>query len=342
MVKSNVIAGSNVQISSTEEPCHDFDFLYYINDYDRLKQIQKRKLSDEKIARFSSKQLKILEMGIRCIYAKNDPCWGFDNESNRMICKCINGECPRILVCNPKYSIKEKNLWKVNLDELEEYGSPECMRLYYKVDMVSDEEMERYEEPSKNAGYPVIKHPVIEAEKVLDLAKPGVRIDPETGRKSVIVGYRWVITDNDNYHGAEYVPVWGSVDEVSFVLEERQKVKEIKRNDTNQKKEDSDTVNHRKEKLLDKLSNRVMAKIRISEVLTGSYDYLDTLIILGNRAEASFVIGELLSKELTRGLLDKRKMRVKLIEEIKYGDIERAKSIIISENLFTSSYYSKY
>ena len=213
MPESNIVAGSNVFLFRTDQPWWDPQFVAQIDDYQLLKAVEARQ-TDYRVARFSKKQLSIIETDLRCVYAKTDPCWGYSNEKKRVVSACINGKCPKIKECNPNYSPDEAAYWKTSNNEEQAYGFPRKQPRYYIVDMVSDEEMTRYYSNPKNEGfeYSVPRSPVLADEKYDSNRK--TKIDPATGRKMVVVGYNWMITDNASYESEELIPIWGYVEEV--------------------------------------------------------------------------------------------------------------------------------
>ena len=73
MLESNIVAESNVYLSRTDSPYWDTDFIAQIKDYELLKHIESKRQSDRWIASFSDSQRRMLEIDMRCTFAKKDP-----------------------------------------------------------------------------------------------------------------------------------------------------------------------------------------------------------------------------------------------------------------------------
>lgn len=101
MKKSNITGTSNIYVCYTKDPNWDEDFVKEVKGFERLKYIKKRYEVDERIQPLSPKQMAITRTNPRCLYAKNDPCWGYvQGEGVRS--KCINDTCQNIKICESK------------------------------------------------------------------------------------------------------------------------------------------------------------------------------------------------------------------------------------------------
>ena len=200
---------SNIIIRSNIYPCkeallQDTSYIAVIEDYDLLKEINRR-LSYSTKTLFSSKQKEIIETNLRCINSKNDPCWGYVEEKG-IRCKCVNGDCPRIKLCNPEYQEEERSLWKQSKIDTESYGFPQKQRKYYLVDLISDREKAQYISEPGNAG---VAHSSIYDEPEPDNSK----------RKLIIIGYEG--TQFNDYEDEQLSPIYGyaeDADEHSFFV----------------------------------------------------------------------------------------------------------------------------
>ncbi len=342
MSESNIVAGSNVFLIRTEQPWWDPEFVAQIDDYQLLKAVEARQ-ADYRVARFSKKQLSIIETDIRCVYAKNDPCWGYSNEKKRVVSACINGNCPKIKECNPNYSSKEGAYWKTTYSEAEAYGKPKRQPRYYFVDMVSDEEMTRYYSNPRNEGfeYSVPRSPVLKDEK--DDPSRKSKIDPATGRKMVVVGYDWKITDNASYESEELIPIWGYVEEVEEKkqpvfrkrakrIEKLEEPRPIKKKTTRTITENSDF--ERKEEFEKKVSEAVTDEIKLTDVDEEFLEEGNCIILLDNLAELAFVSSTLLVSGIEHGIRSDSGVMLALIDDYeKYSDRQQ---ILISNTTLKS------
>ena len=347
MMKSNVVANSNVFLIRTDDPNKDPDFVAQIEDYKLLKDIHSKAHGDIRGTLFTEKQRDILKTELRCVYAKNDPCWGYSAKQKRIISACINGECPKIKQCNPKYSERIASYWVTTDDEKMLYGRPDKQPKYYIVDMISDEEMMRYDSDPINGGfeYPVPKNPVLKNKKDNIEPKQKTKIDPKTGRKMVVIGYKWMITDNASYESEELLPIWGFVDET----EEKKKSVEIKKAKRIEKKRRSEPekrlsgvtkdkdVNSdyaRKEEFEKSVSESISREIKLTDL---DSDYIGTnkiILLLDNPAELSFVSSTLLINGIDHGIIHDADIKLALIDDYnRYSDYE---NVMISSTAIKS------
>ncbi len=353
MASSNIVAGSNVYLSKTDDPRLDPNYIAQILDYDLLKAIIERRKVDRRIPLLSKEQMSIVHRGIRCTFAKNDPCIGYvEGEGIRV--KCINVNCPGIKDrpsfygtfpwkgCNPDVTEEYIRLWTPNSEEIKRYGNPKKLSRYYYVDMISDEEMKRYDSQPKNEGfeYPIPKEP--EPSLSPYMKEKIYKIDPKTGRKMVVIGRRLVITDNASYESDELIPIWGFVDEVeeeiTAPIVSRKKAKRI------QKKQDEPVVRRRKSKVSDfdseysrreefekAVSSNIVEEIKLTDIEQELFEEESTIILCDNPAERSFISGTLLTSSIPHSILIDGSLRLALIDEyMKFIDYER---VIVSSTV---------
>lgn len=342
MRNSNIVAGSNVFLSREDDPCHDPEFVEQIQDYDRIKGIAERRNVDYRIPPLSKAQSEILKTELRCAYAKNDPCWGYVNSRNRVVSMCINGLCPRIMRCNPNYSSAEARNWKFSAEDNRAYGDPKRLRVYYRVDMVSDEEMLRYDSNPINEGfeYTIPKNPVLPNTQDGKSKEEKYKIDRKTGRKMVTIGHKWIITDNASYESEELIPIWGYVEEVTPKQKEadvaRKRARKIeKKPEAPQKKKrkivepvcDSDFS--RKDEFEAAVAAAITDEFRLTDV--GPEDIsneLETVVLLDNPAELAFVSGTFLVSGIEHGITTEHSVRLALIDE--YPGFADRKAAVLS------------
>lgn len=345
---SNILVGSNVLEFETESPLFDPEFVAEIQDYELLKKLEPYIGHDGRSVRFSGKQEQILRTELRCIYAKNDPCWGYSDEQKRIVSACINGDCPKIKECNKNYSKEEAVYWRVDKEQKALYGDPHKQPEYYFVDMISDAEMKQYDVEPQNDGleYPTIKNPVIDDKKK---KAPKTRIDPVTGRKQVVIGQRWQITDNSDYQGEEIVDIWGFVDDVAERKVKRQKkAKKLEKIEPVTsiipkkapvepvKTKDPDYVN--KELYESKVTDITMGVVKLTEI-GERYDEDSTwMIVLANPAERAYVSSMLLMDELDHGFSTNDAIQLVLIGDVKELS---AKSIFVSDTVLNAGCLEK-
>ena len=329
MTNSNIVAESNVFLSREDDPCHDPEFVAQIYDYDRIKGIAERRNVDYRIPTLSKVQSEILKTELRCVYAKNDPCWGYVKSRNRVVSMCINGLCPRIKQCNPNYSSAEAKTWKFSDVDTIAYRDPQKLRMYYLVDMVSDEEMLRYDSNPINEGfeYTIPKSSVLPNTQDGKTKDEKYRIDSKTGRKMVAIGYKWIITDNASYESDELVPIWGYVEEVKPKQKEtyasRKKAKKIeKKSDTPQKKIRKivepvyNSEFSRKNEFEEAVAAAITDEFRLTDVGPENIsNEIDTVVLLDNPAELAFVSGTFLVSKIEHGIATEHSVRLALIDE---------------------------
>lgn len=344
-MNSNIVAGSNVFLSRSDDPRQDPDFIAQIQDYERLKGIADRRKVDHCIPDFSNDQKEILQTELRCVYAKNDPCWGYVKKRNRVISACINGSCPRIGMCNPNYSPEEASYWIPSDEENRAYKDPSKLQLYYLIDMISEEEMSQYDSNPKNEGlkYAIPQSPVVlnKPEKKIDDQE--FKIDPTTGKKMVVIGHRWVITDNVTYETDELIPIWGYVEEIETKKNEkflvRKKAKKIeKKLDSPQKKilkaEETlpDAEFSRKQEFEQAVAAAIIEEIKLTDVDSSVIsDEMEVVVLLDNPAELAFVSGTFLVSGIAHGISTTQKIKLALIDD--YPSFSNQKVVLVSNTV---------
>ncbi len=339
-MNSNILIGSNVLKFEAERPMYDSHFVREIQDYEVLKKLEPYKGFDSRSIHFTDKQEQILKTELRCIYAKNDPCWGYNDQKKKIVSACINGDCPKIKECNQDYSKENARYWQTDKAERTLYGNPNKQTEYYFVDMISEAEMKLYDVEPQNDGleYPTIKNAVIPDEKKKQA--PKTRIDPVTGRKQVVIGKRWQITDNSDYQGEEIVDIWGFVDDVTERREKRPKKARMLEKIVPPKftaKEaisapvdviDIDYAN--KDVYEKKVADLVMEEVKLTEIGERFYGDSTWLIVLANPAEKAYVSSMLLMDELEHGFTTKDMIQLVHIGELREVS---ASSVFVSENV---------
>lgn len=328
-MKSNIVAGSNVFLSRTDDPMQDPAFVSQVQDYPRLQEIAARKRVDSRVAKFDKAQEEILKTELRCVYAKNDPCWGYRKDLKRVVSACINGKCPNIWKCNPSYTAEEAAYWVTSDQERRLYGRPDKQRVYYIVDMISDEEMSRYISNPANAGidYPTPRNPVLPNEQDTIRKEEKFKIDPRTGRKMVVVGYRWMITDNATYENEELIPIWDFVNEVAERKQERvvqrKKAKRIEKKQEAvtlsvpqiKKRDEEDPDYARKEEFEQSLSGHIQAEIKLTDLDGSMLEGSETVILLANPAELEFVSSTFLVSGIEHSIVGNHSIMLALIDD---------------------------
>jgi len=328
-MKSNIVAGSNVFLSRTDDPMQDPAFVSQVHDYPRLREIAVRKFADSRVAKLDNAQEEILKTELRCVYAKNDPCWGYRKDLKRVVSACINGKCPNIRKCNPSYTAEEAAYWITSDQERKLYGRPDKQREYYIVDMISDEEMGRYISNPANEGfeYPIPRNPVLVNEQDILQKEKMYRIDPKTGRKMVVVGYRWVITDNASYENEELIPIWDFVNEIEEKRQEqtvqRKKAKRIEKKQEDVtfsvtqiiKPDEDDSDYARKEEFEQLVSRHITAEIKLTDLDGSMLDGSETVVLLANPAELEFVSSTFLVSGIEHGIVCKHNIMLALIDD---------------------------
>lgn len=338
MYKSNIVAGSNVFHSYDEDPRFDEYFVKQVQDYPRLKGIVERQLYDKRIASLDDVQLEILRTEMRCVYAENDPCWGYMASTKKIVSACIQGECPQIRKCNPQYSEKYASCWKMTKKEQDLYGDPSELRSFYKVDMISDEEMLRYGVYPQNDGfeYPMIKNPVPKEKKPEKNKNPKTRINPLTGQREVVVGYRWVITDNASYENEELYPIWGVVEEAKkIVVPSRRKTARIAK-----KIEEEQipivgvqkiAIKNLEEEIRDceaKVLAKEIIEIKVTGLEENSLNQGKYLVISDNPAEMAYISSILLVNGINHGTTEECGVRLILLDD--FMSIKEKRTVIIT------------
>lgn len=326
MEKSNIIGGSNVY-PCKDNPLSEQEFVNQIEDYDYIKTIYKMREFRQLDVHLTRKQSQLLEIEMRCSYAKHDPCWGYINGKG-IRCRCVEGRCPRILECNPTYNIEQQEYWTMTDTIKTMYGYPDKQKKYYLVDLISDEEMARYISEPRGAGieFPPLPEP---ESKVLKTDKP-------MERKLVIIGYEDIyFGDADN----QLSPIWGYVDDPEdvgpiityrygkskkFVHENAHKVDKIIQKENSEKKlvrtvgikytvkeksQQTVTGGMPDEKILqyeERVKNKLGVSYQLTEItekLISEISYGRMLnIILSNEAEMAYVSSMLLQANVTHGM----------------------------------------
>ncbi len=334
MAHSNIIVGSNVFRLRKENPYWDSDYVAQIKDYKLLKYIAKKAESDDKISRLSAEQEQILEYGIRCAYAKNDPCWGIGIKTNKLICTCINGRCPQILKCNPQYTATDASFWTISEEERNRYGEGSKIPYYYIVDLISDDEMALFNQLSDKTGleYPI--HTDTDSDDDNE-EEPRYRVDPKSGKKQVIIGYRWKIIDNASYEGEKLFPIWGDVDEIKQQRSNLsiKKAKKIEKKTTLQTKTKDLRKLHDKDFAMveNRLLDHIKADVKISNFLDIINSDKKTVIVFDNWAELAFASYSLLSREIEHSIRNDSKIILTLMDD--YSRLNKRENIVISESV---------
>ena len=321
MEKSNIIGGSNIY-PCNGSPLNDQKFVNQIEDYNYIRTIHKMHRFRQSSVHLTEKQSQLLEIEMRCIYAKNDPCWGYINGQG-IRCRCIEGRCPRINNCNPTYTSEQQVYWTMSEEIKALYGYPDKQKKYYLVDLVSEEEMSRYFSDPKGAG--------IEFPPIPD-SKPKTRKRMKTkGRRLVIIGYEETyFGDADN----QLSPIWGYVDDMedkgtlvtrqyggrkeivyinSHKVGEKDKkkkvLKEIKKTKSKEVKKqpvvalDEEKKVQYEKAVKDKLGNSYqLTEITTELIRKLSYGRRILNIILSNEAEMAYVSGMLIQANIAHDL----------------------------------------
>ncbi|MBQ7864189.1 MAG: hypothetical protein IJ353_06980 [Lachnospiraceae bacterium] len=346
METSNIVAGSNVFLSRKEHPFWDSEFVKQVQDYKLVKYIDSRRRVDGRVCELSEKQYAILQTEMRCVYAKNDPCWGYSDAKKKVISACINGECPNIRRCNPLYSSEVADLWRMSDEERDLYGNPMRLRKYYIVDMISDEEMLQYESNPGNDGREFsVKNPVLPDKKIVDKKDEIFRIEERTGRKMVVVGHKWMITDMASYENEELVPIWGYADEVNAkrIMHRRKAPKitqlHVEKKDTsaNERLLDVSEQNETNNRKFSSIKDYVYSTVSIGEIEKETFEAHKTVIICANEAECSYISSMLIKNSIEHGFKNCCDVRlVSLSEQLSEecdGDIWVTSTVISDESI---------
>ena len=283
----------------------------------------------------NDKQTEILRTELRCVNAKNDPCWGYSDQKNRIISACINDKCPKIKECNPNYSPMVRRYWESIKNEIKIYRNPSRQPEYYFVDMIPDSEMKMYISDPENDGREYSTNPIID-DNNKNAGKS--RIDPVTGRKQVIIGVRWQITDNSDYQNESLVDIWGYVDDVAeqsaITPTKARPITKIE----SQKKE-AKAVTHPKKKaseyqegkaIKEHVLGLVSNEIKLTDIATYFDESSHWLLVLSNPAEEAYVSSMLLKNNLHHGFEQKDQIELALIEDL---DSVSADVIFVSSNV---------
>ncbi len=334
---SNILLGSNVYILKKDRPLHDSDFVRQIQDYELLKAMDPFRSYDS--VQFNAKQENILRIGLRCVYAKYDPCWGYDGEKGCETCACIKGDCPKIYECNKNYTFEEAKYWSTSKEDRDLYGEPQNQRVQYFVDMIPDSEMRLYSADPQNEGYEYsAKNPVIK-----DSEEKETRIDPLTGRKMVVVGTKWQIIDSSDYQNEEIVKIWNYVEDAAV-----KKIKKTKKSARIEKLEPSKEKNvlskivhkhEEKEEEQDYLKKEDFEK-SVSESINDEFSIMELLesyepgvkwvIVVTNPAEKAYVSSMLMKSEIIHGFGEDDDVQLIQIAQLKNC---ANKTVIVSSNL---------
>ena len=338
MLKSNIVAGSNVYLVRTEIPFWDPDYVSQIIDPKFLNDIKGRYKVENNVQKLSKEQMDISRRQRRCLYAKNDPCWGYNGK--RVISKCINGKCRYIYECNPDYSDEYAEKWRSSEKDIQLYGNPEKLKEYYLTGMISEEEMEMYSYLPEHEG---TLNPVPAGEVYYNGWREFTRQDNKGGWLT-IVGYRWVIIDNASYEGEELVPIWGRTD---TEIVERRKSNSVKKAKRIEKKNSIIDINEdnvasplsgRKRsyfKLLEKiLIDLIIKTINFVDISNDSFSGNRTTILLDNPAELAFVSSYLLNNSIMHGISTEQKVTLMVAD--KYKGSTDYKNIIVSSTFLSN------
>ena len=340
MVKSNVVAGSNVFLCRTEKPSYDPEFVAQIQDFDLLEYINGRHQVDSKVPRLSEEQMSIVNRGKRCTFAPSDPCIGLVDGKIQL--KCINIECPGIYDrpsfygkspwkgCNPGVTEEYVRDWIPDPETDRRYGKPDGQAKYYFVDMISDEEMSRYVSDPGNAGIDHATPPAPVYENN-DVERGKVRFDPVSGRRMVVIGYeKPLYPDEDGIY-----PIWGLVDEVE--TEKRQiAIRKAKKIEKKEAKTVRRVLLEAPEKVIDpdfvhkteyekSVIEHVSDEVKLTELTADYVRPEPTIVLLDNPAELAFVSGTFLVSGINHSVKEGSDVVLALVDDYKkyssYGHV---------------------
>lgn len=330
-MNSNIIAAGNICFTSKEDPRWDEKFISRIHDLDKLKEIHRRGEVDPRILPLENWQMKILDNQTRCTYAKNDPCIGTFRKKS--VCYCINGDCPHILQCNKNYSEDYRALWTTNSEEKAKYGNPGALKRYFLVDLVSERETHLYISDPDNYG---INHPVPHPvpPDPSEKSKVYYRIDPVTGRKMMVIGYKWRIREIGNFEPETLEEIWGYADKLSSASKKTVKTKLIEKKDP---EEIIDRVCEIPEAevadVYKDYENKVTAlpgdKYSLAKLENNTFAAKNILILLSNPAEMAYVSSTLSQLGIEHGYRRQDAIQLALIEN---GYVPE-KYIIVSDSV---------
>ena len=149
MTQSNISIASNV-FPCEGNPASDRDFVKEVRDFILLKELADR-TQNPWWSFLDSTQKEIIEKEERCVYAKDDPCWGYI-EDRGVVSKCVNTNCYRLRDCNPAFESDEASFWLQSPSDSELYGDPEDQKRYYLVDLISEQEKDQYHSLPSTSG----------------------------------------------------------------------------------------------------------------------------------------------------------------------------------------------
>ncbi|MCQ2495989.1 MAG: hypothetical protein MJ131_05300 [Lachnospiraceae bacterium] len=340
MFESNIVVGSNVFFSREEDPMFDQTFVDQVVEYKCIRAIYKRREVDFRVANLSKVQHGIRKTECRCIYAQNDPCFGYSKEKNKVVCACINRECSHILECNPDYSDEMAKEWSMTDEERLLYGNPSKLSLYYKVDMISEEEMMRYECNPLNDGleFPINTNPVIPDYNAKEDTNTYM-INPLNGRRMVVIGHKWRITDNNDYQNEELVPIWGYVDEVADrktiarkktkKIEKKESRHAVKNIETPGNNTETDDIN--KNLYEERVRNRIRNCYKFTELEEKYFSADKNVILVDNLAEKAYVSSMLLLSEIKHGFSNDDRVNIVVLDDYKFASTNA--KIVLTSNV---------
>lgn len=352
MENSNVTIGSNIY-PCNGNPSQDPAFMAVVEDYPLLKEFADKALFASR-SLLTGKQREIIKTDMRCVYAKNDPCWGYV-EGKGIRSKCIVAECPRIYRCNPEFKPEERKQWSPDPREMAVYGDPKKQRRYYLVDLVSDREKELYIADPGITG-PVYPFPEDEPPKV---EKPK--------RHMVIIGYE--ITRFNDYEDEQQSPIYGYVEDeeeqhsffvyktsnaysssrqiirepVKETLPTRQPVKVVKEPASKQKPEPAKVTETVKidtkdlQKCETEVKGRISSTIGITELSLEQIKILGKgnglLCVFSNPAEKAYASSMLIASEIAHSVEMTSDDPVILCTWDELSESNNKRTVLVSENL---------
>ena len=322
MQRSNIVSKSNIYPFKNDDPWYDSDYVSHVFDLALLKDITFRNST----VQLSTKQEEIKGMDTRCIYAQNDPCWGYSEKEGKTICACINDKCPKILECNPNFKKEDKLYWDKIKEDILLYGNPKELSYYYIADLISEEEKAKYDYEKSNWG----KHPIQGDSKPKQKNLREYKIDPETNRIMVAIGYEWKTTDNASYEEISLVPIWGYLDEIEedkepVVIKKAKRIEKLSKekpikNSINGLFEEIDT-----DKIEKTVKDRISNSVKLTELDEETLNNKQVYIILDNPAELAFVSSTLLTGGIEHGIKSHSNTRLILLDDLNsYHGIKNA------------------
>lgn len=322
MHKSNIIAGSNIYAFFSKNPEYDEAYVKQVHDVERLKYIKDRGHYDTRVAHLSDIQKKRTKSIDRCTYAKNDPCWGYSLKSESVISVCINGKCKHILECNPSYSEEYAKEWQVDKQEHLKYGNPDCdnLKRCYYVDLESDEEMRQY---MSDPQYDGLVYASTEPNKKTGI-KRKTRMDPETGKMQIVVGYEWTMIGG--YDTEECKEIWAYVeDEISRannLIVKAPIIEPLEAHPLMEEKPNSSRMsNDHKQKVVE----RIKAELKNGEAIQFLENNNEVAFICDNPAERGFISKMLTDYRIYHGYQGTAQIQVVCKDTIAaIGDKKRA------------------